>query len=414
MGRAASCGRSAIALLLALACGHLQVREAAQASPNSRSRLVVGYLASWKVRPDGLRIADIPARELTHIFYAFGAVSAAGLAELADPCADIGVCDGAGPSDSFGGNFAEIAKLKRSNPQLRVLISLGGWTGSKYFSVAAATADARRRFAQSVLDVFFRPYPGLFDGVDIDWEYPVAGGQPDNVNQPADRKNFTLLIAELRRRLAEPSSADGRRFELTIAISADAEKMRNLELAALARETDWMNLMAYDYYTGSDIAGFNASLFASTGDPDRDFNVDASVKAAIRAGVPPEKLVLGVPFYGRAVADVPPKNNGLFQRGSSTASRNWGGTDGIDYRELVARRPQEHGFQRYWNSEAQVPWLYNPDRRIWISYDDPDSIARKASYAAGHGLAGVMIWDLLADDGSLLAAIHRSAVQMHN
>ena len=162
--------------------------------------------------------------------------------------------------------------------------------------------------------------------------------------------------------------------------------------------------MAYDYHAGSAVAGFNAPLFACADDPNHGLNVDASVKALMRAGVPPGKVALGVPFYGRAVANVPQTKGGLFQQGT-TASEEWGGSEGIDYRDLVARRPEEQGFRRYWSDEAQVPWLYDSARRIWISYDDPLSIARKAMYAHAHGLAGIMIWDLLADDGSLLAAL---------
>jgi chitinase len=403
--------RAAIVALVGLACGQSQIGESG-ASPNVESAVVAGYLASWKVRPDGPRISDIPGQKLTHLMYAFGEMSADGLAKLADPCADVGRCDGPGSSTgSFGGNFGELAKLKQSSPQLRISIALGGWAGSKYFSIAAASAEARTLFVQSVVEVFFQPYPGLFDGVDIDWEFPVAGGQPGNLNQPADRENFTLLIGDLGRKLAELSSEQGRKFDLTIAISADSEKLGNLELAALARQVDWLNLMAYDYYAGSEIAGFNAPLYASTADPNRNYNVDASVKALIRSGVPPQKVALGLPFYGRAIPGVPRKDNGVFQRGSSKGSEAWG-ADGIDYRDLVARRPEELGFYRYWNSEAQVPWLYNPAQEIWISYDDPTSIARKAKYARAYGLRGVMIWDLLADDGSLLAAIHQSAAQL--
>ena len=414
MGKASSPWPSKFAVVLALAVASMQLRGAAQASPNSGPSLVVGYLASWKVRPDGPRITDIPAGQLTHIIYAFGEVSSEGLARLADPCTDAGLCDASETSGSIGGNFADVAQLKRSNSHLRVLISLGGWTGSKYFSKAAATADARERFAQSVVNVFFRPYPGLFDGVDIDWEFPVAGGRLGNLNEPSDRANFTLLIAELRRKLSQVSAAGGRRLELTVAVSADPEKIGNLEAGPLAKQLDWMNLMAYDYYTGLNVAGFNAPLFAGAGDPDPNLNVDASTKALVRAGVPPDKVVLGLPFYGRAVAGVPAKNNGLFQRGSSEGSKEWGGADGIDYRDLVARRPEEHGFRQYWSPEARVPWLYNPKEKIWISYDDPASVAQKVSYAHAHGLAGVMIWDLLADDGSLLAAIRRSAPRMPN
>ena len=408
---ATSSWRPAIIGLVALACGHPQIRPA-PASPNPPPAVVAGYLASWKVRPDGPRISDIPAAGLTHLIYAFGEISSEGLAKLADPCADAGICDRSGTSPgSFGGNFGELAKLKQANPHLRISIALGGWTGSTYFSAAAANTEARMRFVQSVVDVFLRPYPGLFDGVDIDWEYPVAGGQAGNLNRPADRENFTLMITELRRKLGELFSAQGRQFELTIAISPDVEKLANLELAALARQVDWLNLMTYDYCAGSGLAGFNAPLFAGKGDPNRNNNVDASVKALLRSGVPPQKVALGLPFYGRALGGVAGKNNGRFQQGLSEASEAWGGADGIDYRDLAARRPEDLGFHRFWDAEAQVPWLYDPDRLIWISYDDPTSIAQKTRYARAHGLRGVMIWDLLADNGSLLPAIQQSAAQ---
>lgn len=368
--------------------------------------MVAGYVTPWKARTGGPNIKTIPARELTHLMYAFGTVSAEGLAGLADRCLDAGACDRTAPSTPFGGNFAQLAELKRSSPQLRILISLGGWSGSKYFSTAAATPMSRARFAQSVIEAFFRPYPSLFDGVDVDWEFPVSGGPPGNLARLEDRTNFTRLVAELRRRLAEFSALERRELELTIAVSAVPNRIVNLEAAALASLVDRIHLMAYDYHAGSSFAGFNAPLFACAGDPNPDLNVDASVNALIRAGVSPGKVALGVAFYGRAVADVPQENGGLLQKGTM-ASEEWGGSDGIDYRDLVLRRPEEKGFRRYWSDEAQVPWLYDAERRIWISYDDPLSIARKTMYARAHGLAGIMIWDLFADDGSLLLAALR-------
>lgn len=368
--------------------------------------MVAGYVTPWKARTGGPNIKTIPARELTHLMYAFGTVSAEGLAGLADRCLDAGACDRTAPSTPFSGNFAQLAELKRSSPQLRILISLGGWSGSKYFSTAAATPMSRARFAQSVIEAFFRPYPSLFDGVDVDWEFPVSGGPPGNLARLEDRTNFTRLVAELRRRLAEFSALERRELELTIAVSAVPNRIVNLEAAALASLVDRIHLMAYDYHAGSSFAGFNAPLFACAGDPNPDLNVDASVNALIRAGVSPGKVALGVAFYGRAVADVPQENGGLLQKGTM-ASEEWGGSDGIDYRDLVVRRPEEKGFRRYWSDEAQVPWLYDAERRIWISYDDPLSIARKTMYARAHGLAGIMIWDLFADDGSLLLAALR-------
>lgn len=291
--------------------------------------MVAGYVTPWKARTGGPNIKTIPARELTHLMYAFGTVSAEGLAGLADRCLDAGACDGTAPSTPFGGNFAQLAELKRSSPQLRILISLGGWSGSKYFSTAAATPMSRARFAQSVIEAFFRPYPSLFDGVDVDWEFPVSGGPPGNLARLEDRTNFTRLVAELRRRLTEFSALERRELELTIAVSAVPNKIVNLEAAALASLVDRIHLMAYDYHAGSSFAGFNAPLFACAGDPNPDLNVDASVNALIRAGVPPGKVVLGVAFYGRAVADVPQENGDSCRRGQRRVRSGEGATASI-------------------------------------------------------------------------------------
>jgi chitinase len=390
-----------IAAIAACAAGYVPPMAAGTSAALSAGSVIAGYFASWK----NLRAKDLPAKQLSHLLYAFGSVSVAGLARLADPCVDAGICaDDQAPSGR-GGNFSRLALLKRDNPRLRILISLGGWNGSKYFSDAAATTQSRERFAESILDVFFRPYPGLFDGIDIDWEYPVAGGAEGNLHRPQDRENFVALMAEIRRRLAALSAADGRRYELTMAASADPQTAANLDLIGLVGNVDWIGVMTYDYNADATVAGFNAPLFAAGGASSPEANVDASVRYFLRAGVPSGKLVLGIPFYGRAYRDVSSDGNGRAQPGHPAPA--WGGADGIDYKDISLRRPESHGFERRWDEKAQVPWLYNPQQRIWISYDDPDSVGRKAAYARSHSLAGVMIWEIGGDDGTLLPAASR-------
>ena len=133
---------------------------------------VVGYLASWGVGSKGTRIAELPARDLTHIFYAFG--------EIRD--------DGQAGVDNPGTNFDELKQLKARNPHLKLAISIGGWTGSGRFSNVALTDSSRRLFAQSAIDLFISKHPGLFDGIDIDWEFPVAGGMDGNIERPVDKE----------------------------------------------------------------------------------------------------------------------------------------------------------------------------------------------------------------------------------
>jgi chitinase len=389
-----------------LACFSVPCRAGSQEASMTGRPLVIAYVAPWNMPGNGLTIPDIPADRLTHLYYAFGKITDAGLAALSDPCQDAGECGEGDVPERPGGNFAQLLALKRNHPGLRVMISLGGWTGSKNFSEVAAAAEARERFVASCIELYLLKYPGLFDGIDIDWEFPVEGGLPDNIYRPEDRENLNLLLAEFRRQLDLLLAACSGRYALTIAVSASPEQMRNVDLLHLAGMVDWINVMTYDYHAGSAIAHFNAPLFESKDDPTPQLNIDASVRAFLDAGVPSSKLVVGVPFYGRAYGEVASKDNGLFQPGDPGAATDWGeGT--IDYRVLIDTSLEARGFTRFWDAGAQVPWLYSPDAKVWITYDDPKSIELKAQYVREHGLAGVMIWELGGDDGSLLAAIDR-------
>ena len=348
---------------------------------------VVGYLASWGVNSKGTRIADLPARDLTHIFYAFGDVGPDGLASVANT----------------GSNFDELAKLKGRYPHLKVAISIGGWTGSGRFSNVALTDSSRRLFAQSAIDLFIRRQPALFDGIDIDWEFPVAGGLEGNAERPADRENFTLLLAELRQLLDAEGARNHRHYELTIAASARPQEIANLEIARIDSLLDFINVMTYDYHSGPGTTNFNAPLYAAKGDPTPELNVDASMRAFLDAGVAPGKLLVGIPFYGHGYGNVPNIGDGLFQQGTGTPA-GWKPMDG-DWGVLAQSRLRDPHYARHWEPNARVPWLYDSTTGTWVSYDDPESVAAKAQYVREHRLGGVVIWELGGDDGALMKAI---------
>ena len=375
---------------LALLWGCAQSAPAPVPAPGLR---VAAYVASWGVRSKGLRIADIPADQLTHVFYAFGHVAADGRSALGDPGLD-------------SANFTQLRLLKRRFPHLRTLISLGGWGGSRYFSDAAATPAARHELVRSTIDCFFNRFPGVLDGIDVDWEFPVAGGLPENKYRAEDKRNYTLLVAEFRDQLDALGEREGRRYDLTIAASARPWEIANLELADLWRHLDWINVMTYDYHSVDTIAHFNAPLYAVAGDPTPELNVDTSMRLFLEAGVPATRLVVGIPFYGRGYAGVAAGRDGLFQKAEYSGAGEWG-TGGIDYRVLMSKEPERHGFRRHWHPEAKSPWLYNAETQVWISYDDSQSVRLKAEYVREHGLGGVMFWELGGDDGTLLGAIHR-------
>ncbi|HJU67246.1 MAG TPA: glycoside hydrolase family 18 protein [Gemmatimonadaceae bacterium] len=362
---------------------------------------IVAYLASWGVRSKGTRIADLPGERLTHVIYAFGVIGPDGAMALADPCLDAGQCTAA-TTAALGGNFAQLRLLKQRHPHLKVLAAIGGWTRSGNFSDAALTPESRRRFAESGIALFMRRWPGVFDGFDIDWEYPVFGGMKENVTRPEDRQNFTLMLAELRRQLDVEGAREGRRYLLTAATAAGARLVGSLELDRIAPLLDWFNVMTYDYHSGSAIAHFNAPLHAASNDPTPYYNVDSTVAVYRRGGVPPGKIVIGAPFYGRAYAGVHGANGGLFQA-ATAPPREW--ATGLDYRQIAARNLPAQGFTRFWHAEALVPWLHNDSLGVFITYDDAESIGHKADYVRRHQLGGLMIWEIGGDDGTLLAVI---------
>jgi len=383
----------ALTLFLAAAAfgaGCAPSSRTSELSTSSARPRVVGYLASWGVNSKGTRIASLPANDLTHIFYAFANIDSGGRVVLGDPRID-------------PGNFAELERLKARYPHLKLLISVGGWTWSGRFSDAALTAASRATFTNSALDLFIRSRPGLFDGIDIDWEFPVAGGLEGNVERPVDRENFTLLLEELRRQLNVQGAKDKRHYELTIAASARAPEIANVDLSRIEPLLDFINVMTYDYHGAPGKANFNSPLYSSPNDPTPGWNVDASMISFIKGGVPAGKLLVGIPFYGKPYGQVQNVNGGLFQPGTQNPA-GWKQGDG-DWRVLSQTRLKDPRYVRHWEPTSRVPWLYDSTSGTWVSYDDPESVAAKAGYVREHGLGGVVIWELGGDDGALMRAI---------
>jgi chitinase len=393
----------AAAAVVPLSCGRAPSATPAPAASPSR---IVGYLASWGVRSKGTRIAELPGGELTHIIYAFARITDDGRNALGDPCVDIGECNSNGaPRSTDGGNFAELRKLKERYPNLKLLVAIGGWTGSGRFSDVAVSSESRRAFAQSALDLVIRRSPGLFDGIDIDWEYPVGGGLATNSARPEDRDNCTLLLQQLREELDAQGTRDGRQYLLTIATIAGASAPRHFDLVKVSEVVDWYNVMTYDYHSGSKVAHFNAPLYTAAGDPTPGYTVDSTVQRYIAGGVPRTKIVVGLPFYGRVYGGVGATNDGVFQPAPGPVPDDW--KTGTDYRAIVRRDLQSLGFRRVMHPEARVPFLYNPATGTWVTYDDAESVAEKVAYVRSHGLGGVMAWEIGGDDGTLVRTFHQ-------
>lgn len=341
-------------------------------------------------------VSSIPAERLTHLFYAFSTIE--------DGRCVIGA--------EAPAHFAALAELKRRHPHLRTLISIGGW-GAGGFSDAALTEASRRRLVDSCLALFFERHAGSFDGVDIDWEFPVSGGPKELAHRPQDRANLTMLAQAFRVALDARGRKAGQPMLLTAALAAGRlqadgpyDPAASYDLPALAKVFDFINLMSYDMGTGfSAVSTFNAPLHDVPADPlapdlRRWNTVAGAVQYYREHGVPADKLVLGVPFYGRGFKVAAESADGLYQPYSAPA-------DAGDWRAIKARYLDQPGWRRHWQPQAQSPWLYNPTEKIFISYEDPRSIGLRAQFAREQGLAGVFMWELTGDDeqASLLNAL---------
>lgn len=347
--------------------------------------------------------------------------------------------------------FHELQGLKKHNPNLRLQFSIGGWGFSNdesptvgRYRTAAATAENRKKLTQSCVGMV-REYG--FDGIDFDWEYPRA----------EDAQNFVELLKEMRTQLGQlRATRPGNKLapQLTIAVAGGAFNMARtyLHLPQIAAQVDYINLMSYDL-TGpwEKLTNHNAHLFGDAREHMFDnplralpikpalskkaleqrfpsplpLTVDATVQQYLYAGVPAIKLVLGLPFYGRAYFQVEAgENRGLYQPFVTPAGDVYAGDPSLlagcdtctarkdprmpGFGEIKKLLAANLGYQSYFSNETKVPWIYNAEKKIFISYDNEISFAYKIAYLKKYKLAGAMFWHLGQDDeeGSLLRSLY--------
>ncbi|KAG7408133.1 Chitinase 1 [Fusarium oxysporum f. sp. raphani] len=255
------------------------------------------YFVNWGIYERDFQPQDLPASSITHVLYAFMNVQEDGTVFTGDTYADLekhyeGDSWLENDKDNAFGCVKQLFLLKKAHRNLKVLLSIGGWTWSTNFATTAASAASRSTFAKSAVTLM---KDWAFDGIDIDWEYPASD---------EDAANMVLLLQAVRDELDAYASkhAPGYHFQLTIAAPAGSSHYNKLRLADLGRIVDYINLMAYDYAgSWSSVAGHSANLYANTDIPQSTpFNTDDAVKAYLDAGVPSHKLILGMPAYGRS------------------------------------------------------------------------------------------------------------------
>jgi len=372
--------------LLTLGCRERPASNAEDEYLPAQAYRVVGYVAGYR----DFDFTKIQAEKLTHINYAFANVIDGKV------MFDTANIDDTSLKDE---DLTALQRLKDVNPNLKILVSVGGWTWSGNFSDAALTEESRAVFAKSAAD-FVAKY--RLDGIDIDWEYPNQIGA-GNIHREEDIENFTLLMKDVRAALDQLSSSENQKhFLLTIATGADSAYVSNTNLGEVAKYLDFINIMTYDFYNGlHHTTGHHANLYASSMYKLRISDVVHSVDLHEQAGVPLSKLTVGIPFYGRRWEGVAVSDKlGLYEKAETVGQIMF-------YRRIAKECLDNAKYVRHWDEAAKAPYLWNKTEKIFISYEDEESIKYKMNYLKEKGLSGVMFWEYSDDyQSKLLDAIH--------
>lgn len=283
----------------------------------------------------------------------------------------------------------KMVSLKDKNPDLKVLISLGGWGGCETCSDVFATKAGRRGFRESIKNIYdyFK-----VDGLDLDWEYPGVKGFPGHKYTPQDKKHFTKLVNEIRKL--------GKNYELSFAAGASKRYLDSaVQWKKVMKKVDYVNLMTYDMVgAGSMTTGHHTNLYSS---PEQERSGDMVVKSLLNLGIPANKIVLGAAFYGKVFENVEDVNNGLYQPAKFKNT--------IQYKNMPISLSADSGWVSHWDDVAKAPFLYNPVKKQYFTYDDKRSIELKTKYVIDNKLGGIMYWHLGQDvfNDGLLDVIDR-------
>ncbi|MEU8777546.1 glycoside hydrolase family 18 protein [Streptomyces sp. NPDC048606] len=401
---------------------------------HDRAYRKVGYFTQWGVYGRDFQVQDLDANgtagRLTHINYAFGNIGADGKcftgnvpgeadawADYARPLDAANSVDGVADTaeQPLAGNFNQLKELKAKHPNLKVLISLGGWSWSTHFSDAALTAASREALVRSCLDLYIKgnlpqdgarggagAAAGVFDGIDLDWEWPGSEGDTDTKYRPEDKRNFTALVEEFRRQLDALGRERRRGYELTAFVPAAPAKIdAGFDVRRIMRNLDFVTLQGYDFHvSGEARTAQQSALYARN-----DFSVSGTVDAWLRRGAPARKLVVGMPFYGQGWTGVSGGGDGMGRPATGPAPARWA-AGYADYKELK-ELAGSGTYRLYRDRRDGHAWLFD-GTTLW-TYDDPQVLRAKARYVREEGLGGAMFWSLDADtaDGELTAAVDR-------
>ncbi|KAI8096252.1 chitinase, partial [Halteromyces radiatus] len=362
---------------------------AAPPPPVVNGPVIAGYFANWGIYARNYNVIDLAhnADRLTHILYAFANIEPSGQVVLGDKWADTDKhfspeqsVDGKGDpwsendTENLFGNFKQLYLLKRKYRHLKVSLSIGGWTWSTNFAAVANDPQKRALFVQSAIKHLADL--GL-DGIDIDWEYP---------KNEQEALSYVHLLYEVRLALdayqQQVQQTNQPRLTLSVAVPCGPSQYRILRLRDMAPYVDLFYLMAYDFAGSWDAqTGHQSALYGE------GLNCHQAISDYIAAGVPPQKLVMGMPAYGRAFSNT--SGPGAAFQGVPEGSWEKGQ---YDYKALP--RP---GAQEFNDPNRCMSWSYDPQQREFVTYDSPVIVQAKCDYIKQAQLGGAMFWELSAD-----------------
>ncbi|MGG5339506.1 chitinase [Enterococcus pernyi] len=371
---------------------------------------------------------DIPADQITHLNFAFLDFDSNGDLEFTDTDAAVGAPvgqTGVQWNSASSGILNAIQDLRGKNPNMKIGVSLGGWSKSGDFSEVAADPVKRQNLVENVTR--FIKYTNM-DFVDVDWEYPADVRQPDlvdNVNDegtpnavPEDKENYIILLNEIRESIDEQGEELGKTYELSVALPASQSKLSSgIDIDGLFEVVDFANIMTYDMNGGwGDRSGHHTALYGNPADPnyDQGLSVDQTVQFLRDEGAPAEKIVIGAAFYTRGWHEVAEGNDpllpGLFQT-AEQSNRNadltatygaknksplvvgdGGRAGGVwPYRNIPDLISATSGLTEYWDDVAKAPYMYSTETGEFFSFDNERSIGYKTQYVQEE-LGGVISW----------------------
>ncbi|OIW35291.1 ThEn42 [Coniochaeta ligniaria NRRL 30616] len=374
------------------------VQTSASAATNVTGYRNILYFTNWGIYGANYQPQQLPASQVSHILYAFADIQSDGTVVSSDSYADLQKHWSTDSWNDVGNNAYGCVKqlylLKKKNRSMKVLLSIGGWTYSPKFPPIAATDAGRQKFASSAVTLV---KDWGFDGIDIDWEYPA---------NPTEAANFVLLLQACRQALDAyaAQSAPGYHFIITVASPAGPTNYNAMDMAGMDKWVDAWNLMAYDYAGSWDsTSGHQANIYPNPSNPTATkFNTDQAVRDYLAKGIPANKIVMGLPLYGRSFE----ATNGIGQ------SYNGIGSGSIQSGVWLYRDLPRSGATELYDNVAKASYSYDSSSKELISYDNVGSAVTKATYLKSKGLGGAVFWEASGDRTGAQSLVGTLATQM--